>query len=98
MDILTLVINFLTTGENILAMGWLGLFIVSYVSYKLYKENKIREDSLRSKIEELQENHAELLSAVNENRINDLKSLVDKYDLTMQAVVSALEKIGGKKK
>jgi DNA-binding FadR family transcriptional regulator len=56
------------------------------------------EIALRDKIDEMHESHNKIVTALQEQRLEDLKDLLDKYDNTSKAVVSALKKLskGGK--
>lgn len=78
--------------------GW-GLAVYLFkVLFEQKKEGEERDDAadaardaLRDKIQEMTEKHAEILLAAKEQRVEDLKDLIEKYDATVNAVVKALE-------
>jgi hypothetical protein len=69
--------------------------LVIYIGTHMRSEST-KEKELRDKIETLLEDHTETVQALQENRITDLKDLIDRNDTTLKSLTVALNKIGKK--
>lgn len=91
--IIEAIVGVLTGLGPVTALGWLlaigqGFFILT----------KLRQDtSLQDKIVEAHKAHAEAVKALQENRIEDLKDLLDKYDTTVSKLADAMAAKKGSK-
>jgi len=79
----------------------LALFVAIAAAEAIYIVKELRGESqkeaeLRGKIEELLKLHAQTVSAIQEERIDDLKTLIDNYDKTSKSIVSALKRFNKK--
>lgn len=90
--------EFLKQVGPIAGAGWaLAIYFLKLV-FDEKKAGEARDDAadaaksaLRDKIQEMTEKHSEILLAAKEERIDDLKDLIEKYDQTVSAVAKALE-------
>lgn len=88
--------GFLAAMGPIGGMGWLLSVGLGYLLFKEYREENARVTNLQAKLEELQKMNADIRVAAAEERVEDLKDLLAKYDTTSKAIISALKKIGNK--
>ena len=66
----------------------------AYAIYTILRNQSEREKDLSIKLQEANKLHLDTLQAIQEDRIDDLKDLVHKYDSSVQSIVEALKKIG----
>lgn len=78
-----------------------ALFVFISAALSLYIVRELRKESqtisdLRNKIEELNKTHHDILTACQDERIEDLKDLIEKYDASSKLIATALTKLGRK--
>jgi hypothetical protein len=75
------------------ALGWaLAIAQAIWIATKLTKDTELRD-----KLVNLSENHTQVIKALQEDRIEDLKELLEKQDAQTQAITAALEKFARKR-
>jgi uncharacterized membrane protein YccC len=78
---------------GVAGLGWLVAAVLAAKLWSLLREERVTEDALRAKLEELQRLHNESIVALQEKRIEDLKGINLRYDTTARAILSALKKL-----
>lgn len=78
-----------------------ALFAATTIGLAVYIARHLRgetekEKILRDKLENLLESHTETVQALQEDRINDLKDLIERNDTTLKSLTSAISKSRGK--
>jgi hypothetical protein len=76
-----------------------SLFVFIAAAEAVYIVNNLRkqteeETELRKQLDTLQQIHADTIKALQNDRIDDLKDLVGKYDATTKQITSALKRLG----
>lgn len=78
------------------AAGWAIAAFLAQRIWSLLREEKSTEERLRTQIEELHKINADIRVAAAEERVEDLRELNKKYEITSRAILAALKKIGTK--
>lgn len=96
-EILAALIEALKSPDTILTLGWLlaigeGIFIAK----RLNTESEVVKE-LRDELKQLQATHTAALIAEKENRIADLRELVETYKATLERISRSISKLGGGK-
>lgn len=91
--LLTQILAAISAMSPIGAFGWLLTCLLSTYVVKELRGESITEKELRNKMQDLQNLHNQALSASHDARVQDLKELSAKYDLTVKSIISALKKL-----
>jgi hypothetical protein len=87
-QLITAIISILTGLGPVSALGWLLA-----IGQGVYILQRLRSDtSLQDKIVDAHKIHSETVKALQEDRIADLKDLLDKYESTVNKLAEAMEK------
>ena len=78
-----------------------ALFVFISAAQSIYIVKELRKEAqtisdLRDKIEEMNKTHHEICIACQDERIGDLKDLIEKYNTSSRLIASALAKLGRK--